>query len=344
MMRTNSTPVRTCNNYLVNDFQIDEDLVVTILPDITNLSIVGERDNMKLESYANFELKRPMNCLLDKQAKMLGNINLSFEITKNLTTPLIIDLSNNEQIASNIKIDVLENITAKVILKLQSKKLTYNNSRIQLNLKENSQLDIALVYDLNACNLVSIEGNFDENAKINFNLFDFCNNISAYNLYFNLFGDNSKSSIKTIYIGEDSAKIDINYLNELYGKKTNAEIEVVGALNGSSEKSFKGTIDFKKGCQKSYGSETEFCTLLSKDAKSKALPMLLCTEEDVDGKHSTATGQIDDKQMFYLMSRGLNQKEAQKLILKTKFNTIINSLFDDKLKEIILDTIDRKFE
>ena len=115
----------------------------------------------------------------------------------------------------------------------------------------------------------------------------------------------------------------------------------------SSTDCFAGTEsigNFKKDCKKAYGSETEFCTLLSTDAKSKALPILLCTEEDVDGKHSTATGQIDDKQMFYLMSRGLNKKEAQKLILKAKFNTIINDLFDESLKNLILDTIDRKFE
>ena len=344
MIKINNSPIRTCNNYLVNDFELDENLVVTTLPDITSLSIVGERDNMKLESFANFDLKHPMNYVLDKQAKEKGNINLYFEINKNLTTPLVIDLSKNEELATNIKIDVLENVTAQSIIKLQSKKLSYNNSRVQINLKKNAQLDIAFVYDTNACNLVSIEGNFNENSKINFNLFDFCNNISVYNLYFNLFGDNAKSTIKTIYLGENNAKIDINYLNELYGKKTDAQIEVVGALNGTSEKSFKGTIDFKKGCKKAYGSETEFCTLLSKDAKSKAFPILLCTEEDVDGKHSTATGQIDEKQMFYLMSRGLNEKEAQKLILKAKFNTIINNLFDDKLKELILNTIDRKFE
>ena len=344
MIKINNTAIRTCNNYSVNDFELDENLVATTLPDITSLSIVGERDNMKLESFANFELKHPINYVLDKQAKEKGNVNLFFEINKNLTTPLFIDLSKNEKLASNLQIDVLENITAQAIIKLQSKTISYNNSRVQINLKKNSQLDIAFVYDTNACNLVSIEGNFDENSKINFNLFDFCNNVSVYNLYFNLFGDNATSSIKTIYLGKNNAKIDINYLNELYGKKTDAKIEVVGALNDSSEKNFKGTIDFKKGCKKAYGSETEFCTLLSTDAKSKALPILLCTEEDVDGKHSTATGQIDDKQMFYLMSRGLNKKEAQKLILKAKFNTIINDLFDESLKNLILDTIDRKFE
>lgn len=49
--------------------------------------------------------------------------------------------------------------------------------------------------------------------------------------------------------------------------------------------------------------------LLSDKAKSKALPMLLCTEEDVEGSHSTATGKVDESELFYLMTRGFSKKK-----------------------------------
>ena len=67
MIKINNTAIRTCNNYSVNDFELDEKSVATTLPDITSLSIVGERDNMKLESFANFGLKHPINYVLDKK-------------------------------------------------------------------------------------------------------------------------------------------------------------------------------------------------------------------------------------------------------------------------------------
>ena len=54
--------------------------------------------------------------------------------------------------------------------------------------------------------------------------------------------------------------------------------------------------------------------LLSEKAKSLALPMLLCTEDDVEGNHSTASGKVDKEQLFYIMTRGLSYKEAVKLI------------------------------
>ncbi len=84
----------------------------------------------------------------------------------------------------------------------------------------------------------------------------------------------------------------MNYIGELRGVKTDIEIEVQGALKDAAKKHFKGTIDFKKGCKKSKGNENEFCMLLSDTAKSIALPMLLCSEEDVEGNHASATGKV----------------------------------------------------
>ncbi len=80
----------------------------------------------------------------------------------------------------------------------------------------------------------------------------------------------------------------MNYIGELRGEKTEIEIEAQGALKDKARKHFKGTIDFKRGSKKAKGNENEFCMLLSDTAKSIALPMLLCSEEDVEGNHSSA--------------------------------------------------------
>ena len=82
--------------------------------------------------------------------------------------------------------------------------------------------------------------------------------------------------------------------------------------------------------------------LLSDKAKSIALPMLLCTEDNVEGNHSTASGKIDNNQLFYIMSRGLSYKEAVKLIVKANFNKIIERITDEELKNEVLNEIDNK--
>ena len=84
--------------------------------------------------------------------------------------------------------------------------------------------------------------------------------------------------------------------------------------------------------------------LLSEKAKSLALPMLLCSEEDVEGEHSCAAGKIEPKELFYLMSRGINKKDAMKLMVRAKFNKIIEKIKIEELKQEIIDEIDRRLE
>jgi Fe-S cluster assembly scaffold protein SufB len=137
---------------------------------------------------------------------------------------------------------------------------------------------------------------------------------------------------------------DLNYIAHLRGEKSNVDIEVQGALNDEAKKHFKGTIDFKKGAKKSSGNENEACMLLSNKAKSTSLPMLLCSEDDVEGNHSCSAGKIGEKELFYIMSRGFKLKEALKLMVRAKFNKILENIDDEKLREEILFNIDKKID
>ena len=191
---------------------------------------------------------------------------------------------------------------------------------------------------------ISIENNIEENANVDYTVVDFGGKNSITNYYTNILGDNGNNTIDTIYLGKEEQLFDLNYIVELRGKKSNVNIEVQGALKDNARKHFKGTIDFKKGCKKAKGNENENCMLLSDAAKSLALPMLLCSEEDVEGNHSSSAGKIGEKELFYIMSRGFELKEAMKLMVRAKFNKILEKISDEELKEQILKEIDDRLE
>lgn len=193
-------------------------------------------------------------------------------------------------------------------------------------------------------NFLAIENNFEENAKINYTIVDFGGKHSITNYYSNLRGDNCDNQLNTIYLGKENQIFDLNYIGELIGKKSNIDIEVQGALKDTSKKHFKGTIDFKKGCKKATGNENEACMLLSDTAKSIALPMLLCSEEEVEGNHSSSAGKIGEKELFYIMSRGFELKEAMKLMVRARFNQILEKIENEELKEEILQEIDKRLD
>ena len=162
------------------------------------------------------------------------------------------------------------------------------------------------------------------------------------NILTDLNSSNSSFDLNNLYLGLNKDIIDMNYLVNLNKSYTNSNMVVEGILNDNSKKSFKGTLDFKEGSSNSVGHENENCILLSDDAKSKSLPMMLCHEENVDGAHGVSTGKIDEDRLFYLMSRGLSKEESIRLILNANINKIIDNIKDDNLKEELLTYINDK--
>ena len=58
--------------------------------------------------------------------------------------------------------------------------------------------------------------------------------------------------------------------------------------------------------------------------------------------HEAKIGSISDDAVFYLMSRGLSYEESTKLIVLSNFNSIINEIKDESIKEEILNTIEKR--
>ena len=66
--------------------------------------------------------------------------------------------------------------------------------------------------------------------------------------------------------------------------------------------------------------------------------------EEVEGNHSSSAGKIGEKELFYIMSRGFTLKEAQKLMVRAKFNKILENIKDEELIEQIIQEIDEKLD
>ena len=356
-VRLNDTPIRTSVNFGINDivlegFSVPEEITafdaVTIISGEECVTRNAKKDKVNLiygvgkilEEQVNNQSNQSFKIVIDQ--KNQGNVELDF------------DFEGKENcLVDNIEIMAEEGSKGTVILKYKSgednadsQDENYHNGICRIKAKKNSNVQVVIVNLLNAesRNFISIESDVDDSAKVDLISVDFGGRSSVSNYYMNMKGNNSEGSINSIYLGKEDQRIDMNYIAHLYGEKSNVDIEVQGALKDQAMKSFKGTIDFKTGAKKAKGNENEFCMLLSDKARSKALPMLLCTEEDVEGNHSSASGKVDPKELFYLMSRGFSQKEAMKLIVKARFSHIIERIELETLKEEVLAEIDKRLD
>ncbi len=351
-LKLNETPVRTSRNFNINNIKLENVNIPEDINSFDNVNIINEDLDVTIDSsFVETKLTYGLGEFLTKQVIEKSNKLFRIVIDGNKNKESQIKFSfddKNMNLIENIEIIANEGSKATIILKYESNKdiEAFHNGIIKVFAKKGSDINVIIVNLMNELsnNFMSIENTFEEDSKVNYTIVDFGGKNSITNYYSNLIGNFSENRINTIYLGKNNQTFDLNYIGELRGEKSNLRIEVQGALKDIAKKHFKGTIDFKKGCKKATGNENEGCMLLSDTAKSLALPMLLCSEEDVEGNHSSSAGKIGEKELFYIMSRGFELKEAMKLMVRAKFNSILENIKNDDLKNEILNEIDARLD
>lgn len=345
-LKVNDTPVRTARNFKINNIEVELEIPEKIA-EFKNVEIINEKSTIDSE-VSNLPLTYGNGKILEELNYETANSKIRIQTSskkENIKIRYNFD-DNNVNLINQIEIVANGDTNVIIEYKSQTVQKCLHNGIIRTIADENAKLNVTIVNLLNeeSDNFEAIENKLEKNSTVNYTIIDIGGKTSVSNYYSNIIGENADNDLKSIYLGIGEQRKDINYIAELRGTKTNIDIDVQGALKDSAKKNFKGTIDFKKGSKKAKGNENEYCVLLSDKAKSIALPMLLCTEEDVEGNHSTASGKVDEKQLFYIMTRGISYKEAVKLIVKSKFNKIIERISDEDLKEEVLSEIDKRLD
>ena len=344
-LKLNETPVRTSRNFLINNIKLENVVIPEKLEMFQNVMVTGtESFNKDInKQHLNYGLSEE----LEENVFYKANSQIAINVKENDNIKVTYDFDDdNLQLVNQIDICATGNANIIIEYKSSTNKECFHNGVIKVFARENAKLNITVINLLNSNSehFEAMENILEDNSDLNYTIIDIGGKNSSQNYYSNIIGKSAKNDLKTIYLGSENQIKDINYIAELRGQKSFVDIDVQGALKENAKKNFKGTIDFKKGCKKAKGNENEFCMLLSEKAKSLALPMLLCTEDDVEGNHSTASGKVDKEQLFYIMTRGLSYKEAVKLIVRANFNKTIERILDEEVKQNIIKEIDERLD
>ncbi len=151
----------------------------------------------------------------------------------------------------------------------------------------------------------------------------------------NLSGDRCDAKVTTRYVGHGSETLDFNYLLRHRGKKTTSFMDAQGVLTDESSKTLRGTIDLVCGCSGAEGTETESVVLADERVKNKSIPIILCSEDDVAGNHGATIGHMRPEQLNYLMSRGISQKAAERLLAIATFEDAALTTPDARTRQAI---------
>ena len=205
---------------------------------------------------------------------------------------------------------------------------THRNTVIRVLARKNSKVHLQLVrFDSDHHNsLESIAVVTEAKADVQVSQVELSSGKLVTNYKTYIMGDESKVDLDSIYFASGKGDMDLLYESNHFGKKTESNMIINGALVGESTKKLKATLDFKEGSSGSVGNEEEFTLLLSENVKGISVPALLSHEDDVEGNHAASAGKMDKELLFYIMSRGYSLKEAEKLVIESKFQGTIQHL------------------
>jgi Fe-S cluster assembly scaffold protein SufB len=63
--------------------------------------------------------------------------------------------------------------------------------------------------------------------------------------------------------------------------------------------------------------------------------LILCGEEDVDGRHGASIGQLSDDMLFYMETRGIDKETARKIMVRARLDSIARMIPDGDLRNAV---------
>jgi FeS assembly protein SufD len=127
------------------------------------------------------------------------------------------------------------------------------------------------------------------------------------------------------------------------GPNTSGHAISKGVVKDKSRSIFKGMIRIDKNAKNSRAYLAEHAMILGKDALADAIPGLEIDTNDVKATHSASVAQINEEEIFYLMSRGLSEDDSKKLIIVGFFEPIVERIPVPEIAKRIRRILDLKW-
>ncbi len=282
---------------------------------LIDLNIALSNKHSKILIKKGYSLKKPLiiyHLTNDKMKSKNINLRLDFELEQNSTLKLI-DFFSDDSEKNFMNIFYNFNLDKDAILK---------NYKIDKSLNKN------LKYSFNNINQKqnSISETFIFSAGSDY----FKNEINC-----NLKGEYSSAFINGIFSLDDNKQHEIRTTINHLVENTKSYQLIKSVLGKNTKSAYQGRIYVDSKAQKTDGYQLSKAILLDETSEFNAKPELEIYADDVKCSHGSASGSLDDNSIFYLMSRGLNYKQAKGLLINGFLLDVIEKITDAEIKDLL---------
>ena len=148
-------------------------------------------------------------------------------------------------------------------------------------------------------------------------------------------GPGGRSDMLSISTAEGTQIVDQRTLQIHEAPNTSSDLLYKNSLNDQSRTIFTGLIRVEPDAHKTDAYQKVRNLLLTDEAEANSAPGLEIEADDVRCTHGATTGQVDIEELFYLLSRGIPLRAAQRLVVFGFLNEVAGRLPDEPLRELL---------
>ncbi len=154
-------------------------------------------------------------------------------------------------------------------------------------------------------------------------------------LEFNLEGERSECNLQSASFIDNSEHQEIKTRVNHLSPNCKSHQKVKNVLNTEAKGVYQGKIFVKDVAQKTDAYQLSKAILLSESSEFNSKPELEIYADDVKCSHGSTSGNLDKDSIYYLMTRGLSQKESSKLLINGFLNEVVDSIKSNSIRNFI---------
>ena len=158
-----------------------------------------------------------------------------------------------------------------------------------------------------------------------------------------LSGEGGRSDLLAVAVAKHQQEFDARTLQDHISPHTASDLLYKNALDDRARTTFGGLIRVEPHAHFTDAYQKVRNLLLSDDSEANSMPGLEILADNVRCTHGATSGQIDEDELFYLRSRGISTKVAQRLLVTGFLDEVIKRLDHPAIAEHLHRLIEEKF-
>ena len=183
-------------------------------------------------------------------------------------------------------------------------------------------------------------------ASLEHTLITFGGEVVRVNPTLHLQGNGAEGEARGLYFADSGQHFEHNVFVHHDGERTRTDVTYKGALQGKDARSvWIGDVLIGENAVGTDSYELNRNLILTDGARADSVPNLEIETGDIAGAgHASSVGRFDEEHLFYLMSRGLDERQARRLVVHGFLNEIVQKLGDEQLIERVNATLEEELE